>query len=173
MATYTLISSNVLTTSAANVTFSAIPSTYTDLVLRTSLRSSKSDNFHSTIYLQVNGLTSTIYSYTDVRGSGSGVNSVRGTSINQIEYRQSADGNTATANTFSSNEFYFANYTTSANKVVSEFGVQETDDSTSFMTINAGLIQTSSAISSIKIYEELGNSWLAGSSFYLYGISNA
>ena len=171
MATYTLISSNVLTTSATSVTFSAIDSSYTDLVLKTSLRSNKSDNFHSTIYLQINGLTSTIYSYTDVRGSGSGVNSLRGASQNQLVYRQSADGDTATANTFSNNEFYFANYLTSANKVVSAFGVQETNDGTSFMSINAGLIQTTSAISSIKIYEELGNSWLAGSSFYLYGIS--
>ena len=37
--TYTLISSNVLASSAASVTFSAIPSTYTDLVVRASIRS--------------------------------------------------------------------------------------------------------------------------------------
>ena len=38
MATYTLISSNVLSSSAASVTFSSIASTYTDLVLRVSAR---------------------------------------------------------------------------------------------------------------------------------------
>ena len=36
--TYTLISSNVLASSAATVTFSSIPATYTDLVLRVSAR---------------------------------------------------------------------------------------------------------------------------------------
>jgi hypothetical protein len=34
MATYTLIESQVLGSSAASVTFSAIPATYTDLVLK-------------------------------------------------------------------------------------------------------------------------------------------
>ena len=38
-ATYTLIASNTLSSAAASVTFSAIPATYTDLVLRYSARS--------------------------------------------------------------------------------------------------------------------------------------
>ena len=47
--TYTLITSQTLASSAASVTFSSIPSTYTDLVLRVSARTDNaavSDGFY-------------------------------------------------------------------------------------------------------------------------------
>jgi len=52
MATYTLISSNVLTSSAASVTFSSIPATYTDLVVRLSARATTTA---SNIWVTFNG----------------------------------------------------------------------------------------------------------------------
>ena len=57
--TYTLISSNVLGSSAASVTFSSIPATYTDLVLRVSARTDADD----TSLITFNG-TTTGYSKT-------------------------------------------------------------------------------------------------------------
>jgi hypothetical protein len=174
MATYTLISSNVLSSTTASVTFSSIPATYTDLVLKTSLRSNKSNNLWTTIKLQVNGSSSAIYSYTELRGTGSGRDSTSGASQTSIAYRQSANGDTSTANTFSNNEFYFPNYTGSANKVISVYNVQENNDTTAYVVASAGLVSASTAISSITLADlDPTWSWLAGSSFYLYGISNA
>ena len=63
MATYNLISSNVLTTAKASVTFSSIPATYTDLVLRVSARDS-SDTPISTLTMTFNSDTATNYSET-------------------------------------------------------------------------------------------------------------
>jgi hypothetical protein len=171
--TYQLISSQTLASSAASVTFSAIPSTYTDLVLKTSLRSSKSTNYWSSIYLRVNGSSSAVYSYTELRGTGTGRDSVNADNQTQILYRQSADGDLAPANTFSNNEFYFPQYAGSAYKVVSSFDAQENNSTDAYLVASAGLISATAAITSITISEESAYNWLAGSSFYLYGISNA
>ncbi len=76
-ATYTLINSNVLTSSAASVTFSAIPATYTDLVIRCSGRSDSSFSAVLDLYLSFNGSTAT-YSRTQIRGYGSTADSSNG-----------------------------------------------------------------------------------------------
>ena len=64
--TYTLISSNVLGSSAASITFSAIPATYTDLVVRVTSRVDRSINGAHNCFLTVNGSTSSDYSYTNL-----------------------------------------------------------------------------------------------------------
>jgi hypothetical protein len=59
--TYTLIESQVLGSSAASVTFSAIPATYTDLVLKFSSRNDDTgvtETVYSSFYLY--GISNTI-----------------------------------------------------------------------------------------------------------------
>ena len=166
--TYTLISSNVLGSAAASVTFSAIPSTYTDLVLRMSIR----DNYASvsTAYnLKINGVTTT-QSATRLYGTGSAAASNRQTSLVDF-YRMS--GASATANTFGSLELYIPNYAGSANKVASNFGVAETNATAVEMGIEAFLWRNTAAITSLQIDEYAGSTFAAGSSFYLYGIKNS
>ena len=63
--TYNLISSNVLSSSAASVTFSSIPAIYTDLVLRCSTRGT---GFSNTVLYYFNGNSSNT-SYTNILGS--------------------------------------------------------------------------------------------------------
>lgn len=68
--TYTLISSNTLTSSAASVTFSSIPATYTDLVLRISSRTDAA-GATATVAAQFNGdTTSANYSETNLNSDG-------------------------------------------------------------------------------------------------------
>ena len=69
-ATYTLIASNTLSSSAASVTFSAIPATYTDLVLRWS---SRTDNASvvDVVLLEFNASGGTAYSTRRIIGTGS------------------------------------------------------------------------------------------------------
>ena len=169
MATYTLISSNVLSSSAASVTFSSIPATYTDLVVRFSARSDSSNQ----INLTVNGTSGgTAYSWTRLRGNGSTAASNNSSSDSSFGLPGSSVETSATANTFSSGEVYIPAYTASQNKPMGSFNTQEDNSSTSFINVNAGLYSSSTAISEVKLAITAGN-FVSGSSFYLYGISNA
>jgi len=170
-ATYTLISSNVLTSSAASVTFSAIPATYTDLVVRAAARS----DFANTIELMeitINGNTSSLYSMTGVYGEGSSAISDRdsGTSLNF----DPIDAANNTANTFGNYELYIPSYLASQNKPVGTFAVYEQNGaSNNRVQANAGLFRSTAAITSLEFAPRYGTNFVSGSSFYLYGISNA
>ena len=171
--TYTLISSNVLSSSAASVTFSAIPSTYTDLVIRMSTRGNDSGAAYERIALEFNADASTIYSVTYLTGDGSSVGSSRSSSyayINQIF----TDGSTSTSNTFGTTEIYIPSYTASQNKPLSVVSFSEENTATGvFGRAIAGLYRSTAAISSIKFYPTYGTTIASGSSFYLYGIKNS
>lgn len=169
--TYTLISSDILTSSQASVTFSSIPATYSDLVLSISARSNVSSN-QDTINLRFNGNTGSIYSNVRVFGSGSTSGSNTNANLDRMLAPYS-NGNTATSNSFGSIEVYIPSYLVSQNKPLSAFGVSETDSATAYMAITAGLFSSTTAISSMTIAPENGTSWLSGSSFYLYGIKNS
>ena len=170
--TYTLISSNVLSSSAASVTFSAIPSTYTDLVLRISARNS--DTGRADVYLTVNGSGSSIYSATNVRGTGAAASSASYSAAAQFSFLQ-ADSSSNTANTFGSLEIYIPNYLASANKPMSAFGVQEDNSASTnaWIVANAMLFSSTTAISSLTMANAGAVTFNSGSSFYLYGIKNS
>ena len=170
--TYTLISSNVLSSSAASVTFSAIPSTYTDLVVRMSVRLDAGGTEDS-FWLRLNGLSTTIYSKTSVINSGGTVLSLRDSSATQINLGD-ADAAGSTSNTFSSVEFYLPNYTGTTQKPSSVFYAQENNSSSVYQVgAIAGLTNITSAITSITLLSRSGVNLVSGSSFYLYGIKNS
>ena len=102
--TYTLIASNTLSSSAASVTFSAIPGTYTDLVLRISTRVDRAITGSHNCQLTINGSSTSDYSSIALNGYGVSVDSSIQSSATFIRTATAADSNTA--NTFSSNEFY-------------------------------------------------------------------
>jgi hypothetical protein len=173
MATYTLISSNVLTTATASVTFSAIPATYTDLVLRTSTRGSQS-NANTNMYIQFNGNTSAIYSWTYLDATGTSASSAGLSGDTQLRANKTTADN-ATANTFSSYELYIPSYTVSQNKPMSGINAQENNTTVNgdwYIDARANLYNSTTAISSVTFSLASGN-FMSGSSFYLYGISNA
>ena len=173
MATYTLIDSEILTGSQASVTFSSIPATFTDLVVRVSARTDFG-SLVDTIEIKFNGAT-TNYSDTNINtnsSSGSG-GSTRATGAARINGFRAAVGSTATSSTFSSAEFYIPSYTASQNKPMSEFNVSENNDATAYISAVAGLWRDTAAITSIGLTPLNGPNFVSGSSFYLYGISNA
>ena len=170
-ATYTLISSNTLSGSAASVTFSSIPSTYTDLVLRWSSRDGRS-NVENAIYLSFNSIT-TGYSDTWLRGNGANAFSSYDTGNAYVYIPFGSVGSTATASTFSSGEVYLPNYTVSQYKPMGIFNVTENNATTAYVDTTAGLVQSTATISSITMTPAFSNSFQSGSSFYLYGIKNS
>jgi hypothetical protein len=165
--TYTLIESQVLGSSAASVTFSAIPATYTDLVLRVSARTDADD----TSLITFNG-TTTGYSITRLNGNGATATSTRSSSAVSISARGMNNATGTTANTFSNAEVYIPSYTVSQNKPLSSFGTPEDNATNVFMSVGASLWQNAAAITSINLAAQGGN-YVTGSSFYLYGIKNS
>ena len=169
--TYTLISSNVLSSSAASVTFSSIPATYTDLVLRYSFKSVRNAT-NSTIDITTN-VTGSVYSRTVLRSDFNTPGSIR--TSNSTSWAGRGNGSSSeVTNIFSSSELYIPNYASSANKVASLFDACEINDAgfdANWLGVNAFLMGNTTAISSITITESGANNIASGSSFYLYGIS--
>ena len=167
--TYTLINSNVLTSSAASVTFSSIPATYTDLVVRWSARLDN-NSVDEKFTLNATGGSShseTILKWNPIVYTASG----RATGIGYVETM--AVASTWTSNTFSSSEAYIPNYAnTTYNKPFSVISLTENNSGDVWNTAVAGLINNTSAITQLTIAPSSGN-YVSGSSFYLYGISNA
>jgi len=169
-ATYTLISNvTVGSGGVTNITFSSIPQTYTDLLIKLSGRSSRSAAGEEEFYLTFNSNTSS-YSEKMLRGSGSSVisSSFSGSSIQQI----GQPGAAATASVFGNWEFYIPNYTGSNVKSINMDGVTENFNTRALAYFNGGLWSNTAAITSVNIS---AGSYLAVeySTAYLYGISNA
>lgn len=173
-ATYTLISSNVLSSAAASVTFSSIPSTYTDLVLRGSARTSDTGTYLNYVSFTFNGNTSSLYGATRLIGNSSTVTTDRDASATSFDMNGLSPTALTTSNTFSSFELYIPSYAASQNKPFGAFGVAENNSSTadqSRIQADAGLFRSTTAISSITLTS--GVNFVSGSSFYLYGIKNS
>ena len=171
--TYTLISSNTLSSSAASVTFSSIPSIYTDLVVKASVRSTRAANT-SGFDIVLNGAT-TNYSYTDLYNNAGSANSSRDV-IGGISwlYGGSTGSANITANTFNNIEIYIPSYLISQNKPVSILNAMENNATSPYELHSiAGLYSSTTAISSIMLRNGSSYTFASGSSFYLYGINNS
>jgi hypothetical protein len=166
--TYTLISANTLSTTATSVTFSSIPATYTDLVFRISARGDFAAN-GGKIRVEVNGDTATNYSWTEIYATGTTDTSARNTNKTDMDFystNYALDG----TNLFSNTEIYIPNYLASANKPMNGFGVSERNSTTAnVIATTANLWRNTAAITSVK-FSPASNSFVSGSSFYLYGI---
>jgi len=176
--TYTLIKGETIGSAAASYTFTAIPSTFTDLVLRYSIRGD-AGYASDTMVLRINGSTSAQYSNTAVRGSGTSTSSLSRTTGNAdtaVRIYGGVNLTSSTSNTFSSGEIYVPNYLVSQNKPISVETVTEINSSIgNWIVANALLWQNTAAITSLELTHPSNPSanFVSGSSFYLYGIKNS
>ena len=168
--TYTLINSNVLSSSQASVTFSSIPATYTDLVVRASVRNDNAATSGGFI-IRLNNDTTSLYSNTVIRGDGSGASSFQQTGTSS--FIGTINGDTSTANTFANVEIYIPSYNASQSKPFSSAFAQENNTTAAFTGAAADLYRSNTAITQIDCISSGTALWVSGSSFYLYGISNA
>jgi hypothetical protein len=156
---------------AANIEFTSIPGTYTDILVKVSLKSdtaSASDNCR----LRFNNDSASNYTSRRLYGTGSAAasDSPAGTSLSANIVCTAASGQT---NTFNNGEIYIPNYAGSTAKSVSMDGVQERNNTESYMAIHAGLWSQTNAITSILLFPELGTEWDQHSTATLYGISKS
>jgi hypothetical protein len=166
---YTLITSTTIGSGGASTfTFSSIPSTYTDLLIKASTRTNRGDDAIDGFNIQFNGDTNGgNYTGLQLFGSGSSVGSNTAARAGLI------NGGLATSNSFASNEIYIPNYRGSTNKTFSADGVTETNATTAYQAINSFLWSNTSAITSILLTMSNGSAFVQYSTFYLYGIKNS
>jgi hypothetical protein len=168
---YVLLETIALTQSAASVTFDNLPTSgYTDLKIVVSARGDVVSQYVNN-RITFNGSTSGYSSKLLYGlGSGSGASANNGVT-NAIDYSSYGAGSTATANTFGNTEIYIPNYRSSNNKSVSVDGVTENNATLAIVAMTAGLWSNTAAITSIAITPDGGSSFVANSTFSLYGIA--
>ena len=156
--TYEPIATESLGTAQASVTFSAIPATYTDLVLV----------FNGTIAsgvqnmeLRFNGDTATNYSETRFFGTGAAVSTDRTSNTNQIRV-----GNIYTTQTV--NIIQIMNY---ANATTFKTVLVRSNNAGNFVSMHSGLWRKSpEAITTVFVRPAGGVNFAVGSTVTLYGI---
>jgi hypothetical protein len=167
--TFTKIASVTAAGGSSTISFTSIPSTYTDLVIKVSARATYAANFQD-INIRFNGSTSG-YSSRLLQGDGSAATSANNASSALVWGANSVSAN-ATANTFSNGEVYIPNYTSANNKSISTDAVTENNASSAYIQVAAGLWSNTAAITSIEMYLGAGN-YVQYSTFTLYGISKS
>jgi hypothetical protein len=163
--TYTLISSVAVGSGgAANINFTSIPQTYTDLVMVISAKSNRADS-NDWCYLTVNGSNPTEFRL--LLGEGTGASSYTSSSGLGVSIGATS------APVFGSLNVYVPNYTGSNYKVFSVDAVQENTTNTAYSNLYAGYRSTTSAVTSLGLTPIYGTAFLQYTNAYLYGISNA
>jgi hypothetical protein len=151
---------------ASSISFSSIPSTYTDLCLKISSRVNYS-GYWVGIFGQFNG-SSTGYSY--VRLYGYGGSTVASDTAAAFGMSQ---GTASTANAFASSELYVPNYASSNYKSFAVDGVSEENGVNGLSLLSSGLWSNTSAITSITLTNDVSQNFLQYSTATLYGISKS
>lgn len=171
MVTHVLISTvTVGSGGAANIEFTSIPATYTDLKIVLSGRSLQG-NVYGGGALQFNADTASNYRWRRLRGDGSATASDNSTSATSIT-NWDVTGASATASVFANIEIDIPNYTSANQKSVSINYVGENNAAEAHMGMVAGLWTGTVAITSIKLFSAGGN-FVQYSSASLYGINNS
>ena len=161
-ATYEPIATTTLGSAAANITFSSIPATYTDLRLVLVGTGSTTLN----VNLKYNNDSSSLYSQTNLAGDGTTAESTRQTSQTFIKQMYNLFNTTVSMLTY--DVFSYAGSTNKTTLIINA-----SDDNGSGRIVNTvGLYRSATAISRIDLTASTGN-FATGTTATLYGILKA
>ena len=161
--TYTPIATQTLSSNAANVTFSSISGSYTDLIL---VMMNKVSSGTQNTLIQLNSDTGNNYSSTFLYGNGASALSAIGSNN---PYGYANYGSAVFTSTFNLQIVQFMNYSnTTTNKTFLARG----NEAASGTDAIVNLWRSTAAISTIKVYPSAQN-WATDSTFTLYGIQAA
>jgi hypothetical protein len=159
---------------AANIEFTSIPATYTDLLVKLSGRSDQLASNGQDIYIQFNNDTGSNYSFTRVYGTGSAAASDSAAASATAARVGRVTSASSTASTFASNEIYIPNYAGASAKSISIDGAEENNATASIMVLNAALWSGTAAITSLKILPlAAATNFVQYSTATLYGIKKS
>jgi len=165
--TFELIaSSTVGSGGAASIDFTSIPSTYTDLCVKVSARSTSAQP-QENLMIELNG-SSANFTRRALEGDGGTAYSYSG-STGMVGY---VVGNGATSNTFNNADIYIPNYASSNYKSISTDDVQEGNTATIYMQMTAVLWSSTAAITSLTLKPSTNN-FVQYSTAYLFGIKSS
>jgi hypothetical protein len=165
--TYEPIATQTLGSAAASVTFSSIPSTYTDIVL---VCNGLIVTNGETPAIQFNTDTGSNYSWTQLLGNGTAASSSRsgtGSSLTLIPSSWTAGWSSTNNNTSIFNIQNYSNTTTY--KTV----LAKNANATSGIAATVGLWRSTAAIATITVLGTSSSNLASGASFTLYGIKAA
>jgi hypothetical protein len=158
--TYDPIATQTLGSSSGSITFSSIPSTYTDLVLVFSGTTAAL----VAVDIQFNADSSAIYSRAIISGNGS-------TAVSDREVNQSQSSIGLSSTTESNSIFQVFNY---SNSTTFKTVLSRANVAASLVRACVGLYRSTSAITSVTLsVTNSGSTFATGSVFTLYGIKAA
>lgn len=163
MSAWTVIQHIELSSAQANITFSSIPQTYTDLICLVSANTTIND---ANLVYFFNGTTAN-HSVRNLLGVGSG-NGISQSGTGALQWASSRVG---TSNTFASGSIYIPNYTSANPKSTSTEGVSEENATGAYQILTAGLFNSSAAITQLTLQVSSGQNLIQNSSATLYGIT--
>jgi len=153
---------------AATMGFSSIPATYTDLVVKFSVRDAAAGN--PRLDLSFNGSTA---SSSGIRLTGNGTAAASSAIPNSPSYGYGGtSGGNDTASTFTNGEIYIPNYASSNNKSYSVDNVGENNATAALAALVANLWSNTAAITSVTLTAGSGT-FQQYSTATLYGISKS
>jgi hypothetical protein len=168
----TLITSVVLGGASASINISSIPGTYNHLRL-VAFGASSTAAEATYLRIQLNGDTSGNYDENTISWSGSSNSEGTAFNIGQATWGPGEwPGASATAGTPGTIDADFPGYaqTTFRKQAKIRIGYTDGPNGDSVVALGDFLWRSTSAITAIKLYMDAGN-FVAGSSFYLYGIT--
>lgn len=166
--TYVPIITTTLAVDTASVNFSSLPTIYDDLVFQVSARATTTYN---AVDITFNNNTTAVYSYFLLLGSHTTVSGTQDFTLPETSAFYSVVPSTFTSNTFGNLEIYIPRYNASQFKCAGALGAAERNSTVGLLSSTAMLWRNTAAITSIQLASE--TSFLAGSTFWLYGIKNS
>jgi len=170
-ATYEPIATSTITGSTvASVTFSSIPSTYTDLVVVIQARGTFAQNGIDVTFIYNGDNASGNYSWTYISGNGTSAVSGRGSAgIGYFSWIPAANN---TSGVFSANVHHIMNY---ANTTTFKTTLNRTSPPSNGAAASVGLWRSTAAIGSIQLQISNGSQgyYATGSTLTLYGVKAA
>jgi hypothetical protein len=156
---------------SSTMNFTSIPSTYTDLCVKLSMRTNKGSGTSDSIFLRMNGDTgSTNYKYRYLYGTGSSTATGAATT-DQWCYIGDSNITSSTSNNFTSADVYIPNYLSNGYKTVGSDLCMENNTTTTYTYLAANAWLSTSAITSLSFITTA--SFVQYSTATLYGISKS
>jgi hypothetical protein len=162
--TYEKIATTTLGSPNTTITFSSIPSTYTDL--RLTLVASITTG-SDVVNMRFNGDTATNYSNTTLYGTGSAAGSFRKNNDNKIGFNDGTAGISTVIDFYTADIFSYAG---STNKTCLKTTSDDKNGSGG-VEVSVSLYRSASAINSVSVFS--GTTFATGTTATLYGILKA
>lgn len=164
------LGSVLVSTATSTVTFSNIPSTYTNLQIRGLVRTDRSDT-NDFMTVRFNSDSSGVYAYHSLYGNGATAGAADYATSTGTPWSGVIAGGNATASMFGTVIIDILDYAnTNKYKVTRILSGTDQNGTTGRIYFQSNLWQSTSAITSITIIPTYGTNFVTYTSFSLYGI---